>query len=311
MPPRKILRPTFVEPSAARSAPRRAARDEQARALGLRRAGLGYVYDGSQGERFKAQILRDGTVEFDVEPQVQLTVDGVCLLAVCKQTKAGHKEVKRRKRTTGLMRALGVALAEGAIMSAGSGPRWYGQPTSGPIEGAQVTGPRSVNTAAVQGRYGFLPTPLTAMSQFMDRTFALRVELAQESAREDLERARKQLPQTLGALWADASLSVGDRKARVLSLWDEFDPGADHIDLAVAQSIRGPLSVARSQGAVEGRQKIVDSVRLHLPEGSAAAFTDTELDLFNGRSEAGLAFRPYDADPRIAVDRPAGPSDGD
>lgn len=300
--PRKVLRPTFVDPAGATVDPVQAARDDRARDLGLRRAGGGYIYDGAKGERFKARILRDGTVEFNVEPQVQVKLDGVCLLAICIQTKSGKKAVKHRKRTAAILKGLGAALAEGSRNAMGGGPRWYGQPVSGPIEGSRLPGPPPFNAVAAQGRYGFLPTPLAAMSRFMDRTFDLRFEMALQATRGNFKRASKRLPQTLGALWVDASLSVAQRKARVLNLWDEFDPGAEHIDLALVQSMRGSLDLARHEGALAGRRLIVDAVRRHLPQGSRSAFTDAELDEFNGRPGAGPAFRPYDVVPGVEAE---------
>ncbi|MEM6296504.1 MAG: hypothetical protein AAGA54_34880, partial [Myxococcota bacterium] len=74
-----------VPPPRWSPAPRRVSSQEalQAEALGLRSKGLGYQRIRAAGDRFDAFIMPDGQVEFRIDRDVTVKLDGICGFAVC------------------------------------------------------------------------------------------------------------------------------------------------------------------------------------------------------------------------------------
>ncbi|MBL4687444.1 MAG: hypothetical protein JKY37_22805 [Nannocystaceae bacterium] len=289
--PPRVLRPTLATPRAHDRA--LAGRDADALDLGLRRLGDGYAYSGTDAERFKATILRDGHVVFDVESEVQVKLDGICLVAICRQTKAARR-LTRRHRRRGSRAALTIAalLAEAAAGSVTVGARHYGQPATGPIEGSQILGRKPYPLVTATGRYGYLPSPSRAMNDFMDRTHELRLQMARSAALQDIVAALARLQRTLDRLWSSDKLTPTQQRAMVLALWGDVDQRPPHADAVLAETLDGQLEVKRRAAAQASRTLILESTRLHLPVGAMGAFTAAELSVFNTREGAGVPFRP-------------------
>ncbi len=68
----------------------------EAKALGLRRKGSGYERIREDGDRFDAFIRPDGSVEFKVDPEVVVQLDGVCAFALCVGGRKTATPTRRR-----------------------------------------------------------------------------------------------------------------------------------------------------------------------------------------------------------------------
>lgn len=265
----------------------------EARALGLvPLPNGGYAYRGVPGERFDATIHRDGTVEFVVDAGVQIKIEGLCLLAVCVR-----KGARKQRRRPTLREVARVAGAIGAIVAAsladgGSEDRSYHEPAAGPIPGSQPSGPLALSAGALQGSYGYLPAPVAAMGGFLERTFELRLELAERDALARIDRELQALPARLTAIWDDARPLV-DRHADTLALWLDVDVTLEHLDPFVQRKLRSRLDRRRSQAAAQAQTRIRAFVRRRAPAGSKAAFARSELQRFNRRPEVTVPFWPY------------------
>lgn len=282
---KSVPRPRVVPPRSATKPPAPSMHG-LAEGLGLEpRPDGGYDYTGRKNERFDAVIRRDGVVEFELDPSVDVKVDGICLVAICRQRKAKVRREQRRKKAAVTVVAL---LAEAALGRFSTGAITYGQPTVGPVNWGFEMPP--FNAAAVQGRYGHLPTPVASMEEFMDRTFELRVEMAMSAGLEDLEAAHKRLPSTLLQIWRDEKRTPAQRRAAILDLWTELDRAGEHRDVVVGGDRR--YEDRRAASIAEARATILAFVRRHAPEGSPDAFTEAELEAVNGRPDAVL-FEPY------------------
>ncbi len=270
--------------------------DEQARGLGLRPRGRGYVYSGGADERFDATVARDGTVTFDLDPSVQVTVDGLCATVLCTQTRGG-KQIQHPSRTSGRASSIAANILREAALGVLTGTVTYGRSTSPPIPGTRQREqelPPPAPVASVQGRYGHLPAPVAAMGDFMDRTFDLRLRLARAAAIEDLEDANARLPSRLSKLWRDAERTPAQRRAAILEIWLELD-GEPNVqtDAVLSQELAARDRARRDELLAQARRLVVDSVRTHAPKGSAAAFTEAELRAFAQREQPAKAFAPY------------------
>jgi hypothetical protein len=255
-----------------------------AESLGLEpRPDGGYDYTGKKSERFDATIRRDGVVEFELDPSVDLNVEGICVAAICSVRKPKTRREQRRRKAAVAVVAL---LAEAAIGRFSTGTVNYGHPTAAPINWTPFEMP-PFHLATVQGRYGHLPTPAASMQEFMDRTYELRVEMALTAGLDDLEAARKRLPSTLVQLWSDDTRSPAERRAAVLELWADLDHAGVHADPVVAGDRR--LEERRRESIAAARATIRSFVRRHAPEGSPQAFTAAELDAVPG----AVPFDPY------------------
>lgn len=142
--------------------------------------------------------------------------------------------------------------------------------------------------ASVGGRFGGLADLLLhskgakAKRDFLERTRALREQLAAEHRRGLEREAIADLGEVLRAIWGDRSRSAVQRRAAILARW------ADCLELDAEAS---DDERARAQGCAKARRVIEAFVRRELPRGRAEAFTAAELERFNaGRS---LRFEPY------------------
>ena len=294
----RVLRPSFTgfergEPETVSK------RDAAAADLGLVPFGDGYRYKGSKAERFDAIIARDGTVRFELDPKVQAKLDGVCVSGACKLTKEGrkrHDKKRRRKRGAKAAMTLAALLAEAATgtVTIGSTPWGYGTPVSGPIPGSSLGVPPGMPIATAIGRYGYLPEPAIGMSDFMDRTFDLRLEMKLEAARADLATAAAAQQRRLDRLWKDPTLDAAARRAAILEMWSEIEPPAETDgDVPLEQAATDALADAQRKAAALARDAIVESVVAHAPKGSAGAFSKAELARFNAGRVGDDRFSPY------------------
>lgn len=293
----RSLRPTLgdVKPPVD---PVRASLDERARALELTPWGEGYLYRKREVERFDAKILGDGTVVFELDSSVDLVVDGLCLVAICRPTKALRQQLRGR-RTARAVTTVAAILAEAAAgRMTYAAVKHYGVPTAGPIEGSWFNEPPPKPVTRVLGRYGRLPAPAQAMNDFMERTFELRLAMAEHALRKKLEAASKQLSQMLAELGKRAKEAPAEYHAEIFALWASLDAEPPrHADAVIDQAIDSDLDQTRRSAAAVGRRRILRSVRTHAPAGSASAFGEATLRAFNAREDVIVPFCPYEATP--------------
>ena len=277
---------------------------DEARRLMLKKLPSGkYLYVGTQDERFDAKVNPDGTVTFMVDPNFQVQLGGICLVAICVSRTPGRGPANPTKPTaaqkvarTGKQIAAGlVAGAAGALAKHYRGndygvqlpPNWMEDPN-------RYNNPPAPVLGGIHGRYGYLPTPNAQMAAFLERTFAFRLQLAKEDRAKRLAKALKELPVRLLDTWSDRTMTVAERKAEILALWAELErPAGDVKDTPLAQAARDEVDVRRSEAAAEARKKITEFVNRHLPASSADAYTRSELDRFNAAQGPKAKFEPY------------------
>lgn len=281
-----------VPPPRWRPAPRETSSREvvEAEALGLRKKGRGYQRVRNPGDRFDALVLPDGQVEFTLDREVAVKVDGVCGFAVCIGGRAEEERPRpaaKRARTLGMVAALvGEAALTGNVRVGGWG---YGTPRRGPIPGSELgSSPPQISERLVNvvGRYGHLPAPVAEMSAFMDETLEFRTALARKDAERKFEEAHRDLKRTLAGIWK-SERSPERKRAAVLSVWADIDVPASARDVPLSAS----LDEQRATAGVAAREALLASVRANVPEGSSGAFTQAELAAFN--ADAPVVFCPY------------------
>ncbi|MEM9456850.1 MAG: hypothetical protein AAGF11_21915 [Myxococcota bacterium] len=292
--------------------PVRASLDERARALELTPWGEGYLYRKREVERFDATILGDGTVVFEVDSSVDVVADGLCLIAICRPTKTLRRQLRGR-RTARAVTTVAAILAEAAAgrMTFGT-VKHYGVPTAGPIEGSELTEPPPYPVSRVLGRYGRLPAPVRAMNDFMERTFELRLAMAEHALRTQLEEASKQLSRTLALLGKRAKEAPAEYHAEIFALWVSLDAEPPrHADAVIDRSLDSDLDKTRRSAAAVGRRRILRSVRTHASVSSVSAFGEATLRAFNAREDVVVPFCPYEATPGCAASKVKGGAAGE
>jgi len=288
-PPR--LSPSFVG-SAAAAHPR-----SQASGLGLTpRSDGGYDYRGTAGERFDATIRPDGVVVFDVDPRVQVRFDRACLVAICVNRAGPSVPTSTVGRA-----ALGVAAVALTEVIAGMASAASHNPVDELQESARRkeamgTQPRqlSPNFGSVSGSFGYLPEPRSAMGDFLERTFALRLEMARYVYFRRLAEQEARLPQRLLDAWTTPGRRLAQRKADLVEIWRELEQEPPpQRDTQLQASLRTDVDPARQRAAVRARATIDAFVQRHLPLGSEAAFTPEELEAIAMQQHSGPVFSPY------------------
>lgn len=299
--PRK-LRVTPELAAAAVPPPRPVAVDPiQAEAAALRLSPLeggGFAYVGIRpGERFDATVRSDGVVEFELDRLVQGGVQSACLVALCvSQGQRAPKGPSRRSLALSLF-AVALAAVGGA---AGNAPDDVGyaerRAWEEKLRGSSLQQPSVAPAPMVGavGRYGYLPEPKSAMIDFLDRTFELRLKMARAAILRRIEAQERELPRRLHDAWSASSLPLPDRRAAILALWDELEPAqSPHVDPEVEKALVGSVDEARQRAADRARAAIRAFVQRHAPASSNAAFTAEELRRFNAARPVEARFDPY------------------
>lgn len=288
-------------PSVSPSPSTRDAFDRRAAKLELRpRFGGGYTYLGLPGERFDAWVRDDGTVVFEVDDGFDIETTQLCLVAVCllrSPSRPGRNRTPPRARAAKAGRvATEVAtllLAGYAASRSNGGGRVSYSPGFTGMHPRNQPMPGSLGGMA-SGRYGYLPAPHRQMTDFLERTFSFRLDLAEHALRQRLERELSELPAVLAAIWSDETLDSAQRRQRILAYWADLEtPVAQHEDDVLDVEARPVLDLARREMAQRARAVIVDFVVTVLPVGSASAFTRSELDAFNRTLSGTHRFEPY------------------
>lgn len=107
---------------------------------------------------------------------------------------------------------------------------------------------------------------------FLERTAALRDQLAHALLRERLHQAETEVATKLQTIWSDPEKSLARQKFETFELWDECSD--DEIGLRC-------------------REIVEAYVAEHCPLGSVCAVTAEDLSVFNAQRRTRAAFAPY------------------
>ena len=135
--------------------------------------------------------------------------------------------------------------------------------------------------------------------KLLKATFEMRLEMAVDFQKKQLDKRLARLNGELEKIWADERRDLGARKQLLFERWDECDE-PDEVASAGAE-LPGfgavddsELDDARHSAAVSARKRILEFIRKHAPKGSAEAFTAAEIAAMNQRRVSKQKFSPYD-----------------
>jgi hypothetical protein len=110
--------------------------------------------------------------------------------------------------------------------------------------------------------------------KFLAATAELRDKLAKQARAEEMQASLAQLPTHLLAIWSHRQTPAAERRRLIFEIWKDAATTEDD----------------RSAGGAEARKIIESFIRERLPQGSADAYTDDELEAYgHGR----VRFDPY------------------
>ncbi len=135
-------------------------------------------------------------------------------------------------------------------------------------------------------------------AKLLKATFEMRLGMAVNFQKKQLDKRLSRLESELGKIWADQRRGLADRKELLFQRWDECDepeeleprselPGFGAVD-------NSELDEARQSAASSARKRILKFIRKHAPKGSAEAFTAAEIADMNRRRASKQKFSPYD-----------------
>ena len=116
-----------------------------------------------------------------------------------------------------------------------------------------------------------------AKLQWLDKTRDERAEIGLAHRHAELAQSADIMRQNLAWMW-QKTRDPAERKEALFELWDEVAETGDD-DLV--------------SGGVAARKYLVGFIRTRLPQGSAGAFTDSEIAELNARRKSHAMFAPY------------------
>ncbi|MEZ4367496.1 MAG: hypothetical protein R2939_14655 [Kofleriaceae bacterium] len=141
-----------------------------------------------------------------------------------------------------------------------------------PVLGATFDVTDAIMRAAGQDPYA------SRKLDFIDRTEAVRVEMARDHRATTLAATTEQMRRNLRALWR-AEPDAERRRRALFEMWDEcFEDGTDD----------------EQQAGRDARGQVLAWIRSHAAAGTAAGYADDELRELNARRRSRQVFAPYD-----------------
>ena len=140
------------------------------------------------------------------------------------------------------------------------------------IPSADLTGGTFDATDAIMRLAGIDPYA-AAKRRFLDDVAPICEELRQSWQKEHLDKAIVELRRTLDVIWADAGLSERQKKDAIFERYSSCND--EHTGRAAQHAI-------------------LLWIQQRIPEGSANAFTDVELAVYEAKNDTGKPFRPYE-----------------
>ncbi len=113
---------------------------------------------------------------------------------------------------------------------------------------------------------------------FLDRTRDERVEIGRKHRAEQLEHAEAYVLANADELWTRAEFSIEDKRALLFELWDECaETGSDEL----------------VDAGDRARAALLRFIAVHLPAGSADAYTADEVKRLDRKRHSRAHFAPY------------------
>lgn len=131
-----------------------------------------------------------------------------------------------------------------------------------------------------------------AKRALLKRTFELRLAMAEDWAKTQIDRTLSDLGPQLDKIWRRSDWPAAKRRKAIFSLWDDCEeaPPKRAKDDRTVDSV---LDHARKNAGKKARKKIVAFVRRRLPQGSENAYSDDELRSLNAGRRSRRKFAPY------------------
>ncbi len=227
---------------------------------------------------FDTRVARDGTVELDDKPNLQVhvalpgpkTVKRAVTRRLSRWMDGSYRDEVEREGAAPIPRGMRTVDDEQARLGDSSDPR--DQSFVIPV----IAGSFDLNDA-LERLAGNDPYLLRKL-RLLDRTRAERIRLAETYRRQDLQAAVAALEESLTTLWSYRDWSPQRRRRALFQLWDECaEEGTEAM---------------RSAGRI-ARAKVIAFIRRHLPKGSAAGYLPAELESLNQQRESRARFEPY------------------
>ena len=135
-------------------------------------------------------------------------------------------------------------------------------------------------------------------SKLLKATFEMRLGMAVNFQKTQLNKRLRRLDGDLDKIWADTGRALGARKELLFQRWDECDEpeqaATAAADLPGFGKVKdSELDDARHDAARSARRLIEQFIREHAPKGSAEAFSPAELADMNRRRASTQNFQPY------------------
>lgn len=134
-----------------------------------------------------------------------------------------------------------------------------------------------------------------AKRALLKRTFQLRLAMAEDWAKAQIEAELAKLGPQLEKIWRRPDWSAFKRRQAIFTLWDDCEE-APPKKKAKPVSVDSVLDGARKTAGQKARKKIVTFVRTRLPSGSENAYTEEELRTLNAKRHSRRRFAPYPKD---------------
>lgn len=263
----------------------------------------GYLYRGSEKERFDARIFPDGSVEFRETGAFEFKTDVLCFGVVCpkaspkrplfetSKSKVDIETQRRRKKARKIATRVALGILTGAIPLAGLDQGSANQAWSQGNTGVGRPGSMAPGLFYASGRFGRNGQLSTYKEEFLARTRAFRLELAVMAQETYMRKALTELSRELSAIEKNTMQPAKARRERLLQLWERFDVAYEEVPLkeAVARRVQRSMGLKLSFA----RKQIEAFARRVFPPESPQAFSRAELDLLNEGAAPGQGFSPY------------------
>jgi hypothetical protein len=150
------------------------------------------------------------------------------------------------------------------------------KPDSGgtiPIIGGTFDVTDAIMRAAGQDPYA------AAKLAMLDRTRAVREEMAKTHQREQLRKSAQAMRGHLARLLATTGLTDEARRDRAFALWDACIEAGTPVEV---------------EAGAAARAQVIAWIRMHAVAGTPAGFTSTQLAAYNARRTSKAVFAPYE-----------------
>ncbi len=130
--------------------------------------------------------------------------------------------------------------------------------------------------------------------RLLARTRKLRLHMAVDFARRNIDRQLAQLYRDLLAIWTSDGPPPG-RRVRIFETWDDCEETLDVRLRGFEKAATSTLDELRRSAGTRARKRVIAFVQRHIPADSVDAYTTAELRSMNARRQSTARFDPYGA----------------